>query len=51
MSNAGRSEEDLLAEATTALRNKDNDRAIPLMTEVVKRSAARTKEKIANDAI
>ena len=49
MSNVGSRERELAAEAFAALRTKNTDRAIPLLSEAVKRCAARTQGKVAND--
>lgn len=50
MDNGGASDRRLLEEAKAALREKDHDRAAPILTEVAERGAANAQAKVANDA-
>lgn len=50
--NDGKSgEQDLLEQAKAALRDKDQDRAAPILAEIAKRGADSAKAKVANDAV
>lgn len=51
MSNRGLSDQRLLDEAKSALRQKDIDRAKPLLAEFSERSVASAKGKVANDEV
>jgi hypothetical protein len=51
MSNRGLSDQRLLEEAKSALRQKDIDRAKPLLAEFSERSVANAKGKVANDEV
>lgn len=50
--NDGKSgDRDLLEQAKAALRDKDQDRAAPILSEVAKRGATNAKAKVANDLV
>ncbi len=44
-------DQDLLEQAKVALRDKHQDRAAPILAEIVNRGAANAKAKVANDAV
>lgn len=50
MDNGQASDRHLLEQAKVALREKDQDRAAPILTEVAERGAANSRAKVANDA-
>mgnify|MGYP007060320506 CR=1 FL=1 len=47
----GANDRHLLEQAKAALREKDQDRAAPILTEIAERGAANAKAKVANDAV
>lgn len=50
--NDGKSgDRDLLERAKAALRDKDQDRAAPILGELAKRGATNAKAKVANDLV
>ena len=51
MDDGNSGDQDLLEQAKAALRDKDPDRAAPILAEIAKRGAANAKAKVANDAV
>lgn len=51
MNDGATGDQDLLEQAKAALRDKDQDRAAPILAEIANRGAANAKAKVANDAV
>jgi hypothetical protein len=51
MNDGNSGDQNLLEQAKAALRDKDQDRAAPILTEIAKRGAANARAKVANDGV